>query len=570
MGNEAPVDGGQRRWTQKYLPAAAVSIGLVLIAVPLLAIVVRGLLVWSGDYPHPSFGNFTSLFADPRFGAAVANTVIAGLCTTILSLTLGFTLAFLICRTDMTGRRFLGAMNAVPFFLSPYAGAMAWICLLAQHDGLLPVWARESYGVALEWLNIYSLTGVIFVLTLFTTPYVYLFLLRPLREMDAAFEDTARIHGATFWYTMRHITLPLLLPAFTSSGLVVFVTSAGLFDVPAALGAPRGISFIPTEIFAMARSSSGTGRAAAFAVVVLLATALVTLWQRRFLAGQRVIAVSGKGYRPVLIRLRWPARIAAWSLEAAYIGAAVLLPMLMLLMVSVTKLWTGRPAWRAATAVNFDAILTRNELTRTAIFNSLVLAIVGATICAVLAALQGAWLNRGDPRHRGLVGGVLSLPLGIPGIVLGLGFAILASRTPLGGTLAIILIAYVGCFLPFATRNVIATFLTIDPGLEQMARTSGASWNQTMRHIVMPLLRPSLVASWLLLFIIFIRELGVTILLYAQGTETISVAMLTLSDRNASQVAALALVQMVMALLAFAIFRLGRAPPSRGPARGTT
>jgi len=183
-----------------------------------------------------------------------------------------------------------------------------------------------------------------------------------------------------------------------------------------------------------------------------------------------------------------------------------------------------------------------------------------------LAALQGTWLNRGDPRHRGLVGGVLSLPLSIPGIVLGLGFAILASRTPLGGTLAIILIAYVGCFLPFATRNVIATFLTIDPGLEQAAQISGAGWNQTMRHIVVPLLRPSLVASWLLLFVIFIRELGVTMLLYAPGTETISVAMLTLSDRNASQVAALALVQMALALLVFAIFQLARATPGREPA----
>jgi iron(III) transport system permease protein len=562
MGDETQVDGGQRGWTRKYLPAAGVWIGVALIAGPLLAILIRGLLVWTGDYPHPSLGNFANLFADPRFAAAVVNTIAAGLVTTILSLIFGFWLAFLVCRTDMPGRRVLGSLNAIPFFLSPYAAAVTWIYLLAQHDGLLPVWARGSYGITIEWLNIYSLGGVIFVLTLFYTPYVYLFLLRPLREMDAAFEDTARVHGATLRYTLHHITLPLLLPAFASSGLVVFVTSAGLLDVPIALAAPRGISFIPTEIYAMVRTPSDSGRAAAFAIVVLLATALVTLWQRRFLAAQRVITVAGKGYRPVLIRLRWPARVAALTFEAAYIGGAVLLPVLVLLMVSVTRLWTGRPAWRAATTMNFDAVLTRNDLTRDAIFNSLFLAIAGATICVVLATLQGTWLSRGNPRHRRLVGAVLSQPLITPGIILGLGFAILASRTPLGGTIGLILIAYIGCFLPFATRNVSAMFLIIDPQMEQIARTSGASWNQTMRHIVVPLLHPSLLASWLLLFVIFIRELGVTILLYAPGTETISVAMLTLSDRNASQVAALALVQMVILLVAFAIFQLGRAAPA--------
>ena len=140
--------------------------------------------------------------------------------------------------------------------------------------------------------------------------------------------------------------------------------------------------------------------------------------------------------------------------------------------------------------------------------NSLFLAVTGASIGVALAVLQGYYLTRGNPRHRALAEILLSLPLGIPGIILGLGFLILALRTPLYSTLSIILIAYIARFLPFATRNVTAMFLAINPELEQSARSSGANWVQTMRHIVMPLLRPSLVASWLLLFVIFIRELG--------------------------------------------------------------
>jgi iron(III) transport system permease protein len=466
----------------------------------------------------------------------------------------------------MPGRSFLGTANMVPFFLSPYVGAISWIYLLAPHGGLLPAWARAWFGVSLEWLNIYSVPGVIFVLTLFYTPYVYLFVMPPLREMDAAFEDAARVHGATFWYTTCHITLPLVMPGLLSAALIVFVTSAGLFDVPLALGAPRGIRFMPTEIYAMVQYPSDLGRAAAFGIMVLLVTVVLTLWQRRFLSGRRFDTITGKGYRPRLIRLRWPMRIGALTLEAVYVGGGVLLPLMALLMVSFSKLWTGRFIWRIASFANFDYILTKYDLTRTAIFNSLILAVSGASIGVVLAVLQGYYLTRGNPRHRALVETLLSLPLGIPGIILGLGFLILALRTPLYSTLSIILIAYIARFLPFAARNVTAMFMAINLELEQSARSSGASWSQTMRYIVVPLLKPSLVASWLMLFVIFIRELGATILLYAQGTETISVAMVVLSERSSGYVAALAVVQLVMLLLAFTVFNLSRTSLARNAA----
>lgn len=560
------MNGDQGRWAQRWLPAAGVLIGVALIAGPFMATLIRSLLVWTGDSPHLSLGNFGNLFGDPRFGGAAINTLIAGVFTTGLSLVLGFSLAFLVSRTDMPGRSWLGIANLVPFFLSPYVGAISWIYLLAPHGGLLTTWLRNAFGLSPEWLNIYSVPGVIFVLTLFYTPYVYLFVIPPLRGMDAAFEDSARVHGASFWYTMFHITLPLMLPALFSAALIVFVTSAGLFDVPLALGAPRGIRFMPTEIYAMVQYPADLGRAAAFGIVVLTVTIVLTMWQRRFLSVRRFETITGKGYRPRTIRLLWPARIAALVLEALYIGGGVLLPLMALLMVSFSKLWTGRFLWRNATTANFAYILTKYDLTRTAIENSLFLAVAGATIGVVLAVAQGYYLTRGDPRHRALAEILLSLPLGIPGIILGLGFLILALRTPLYSTLSIILIAYIARFLPFATRNVTAMFMAINPELEQIARTSGANWNQTMWHIVVPLLRPSLVASWLMLFVIFIRELGATILLYAQGTETISVAMVVLSERSSGYVAALAVVQLILLLAAFAIFHFSRASLFQRPA----
>jgi iron(III) transport system permease protein len=235
------------------------------------------------------------------------------------------------------------------------------------------------------------------------------------------------------------------------------------------------------------------------------------------------------------------------------------LPLMALLMVSFSSIWTGSFRWAAVTLNNYKYVLFNYSLTQQAILNSLTLAVIGATLGVIMSLMQAYYLNRGPKRGRTLVDAILSLPLGIPGIILGLGFLILAIRTPLYSTLTIILIAYIARFFPLATRGLSAMFLAINPELEQSARASGASWMQTMRYVMLPLLKPAIIAAWLMLFVIFIRELGATILLYAQGTETISVALVILSERSFGFVAALAVIQLVMLLCAFVLFRLSGA-----------
>ncbi len=550
------VDGkpGWRPW-ERAVPSLGVTAGILLVAGPLVATLLRSVLVWSDAGVSVSPENFTRLFADDRFLRAAGNTLITGLGATLCSCVLGFTLAWLVARTDMPGRRWFDAGNLVPFFLSPYVGAISWIYLAAPNSGLLQQLARNWLGVRLPF-DIYSLGGVIWVLTLFYTPYVYLFVLAPLRQMDAAFEDAARVHGASFWFTLRHVSIPLVSPALISGALVVLVTSAGLFDVPLALASPRGIPTMPTEIFAAVQYPADFGRAAAFGVVVLSVTILLTVWQRRVLGRRRFDVVTGKGYRPRLLRLRPAARFAALALEIVYIGGGVVLPTVALVLVSLSRLWTGRFDPARASLANFNYVLFNYRLTQGAIANSLILAVTGATIGVGISLLQAYYLNRGRPsRWRGPIDALLALPMGIPGIILGLGFLILAIRTPLYGTLLIVLIAYVARFFPIATRNIAAMLLAINPEMEASARASGASWGQAMRWVLLPLLRPALAASWLMLFVIFVRELGATILLYAQGTETISVALVLLADRNPGYVASLAVIQLVLLLTAFGVFR---------------
>ncbi len=239
------------RFAEIVLPASGVVIGIALILGPFIATMVRSVIYWDDAGPALSGANFSALFSDPRFYQAVGNTVICGLGATAISCVLGFGLAFIVSRTDMPGRRWFEVFNLVPFFLSPYVGAISWVYLAAPHSGILSRLLSDLFGLPADLIPIYGVGGATFVLSLFYTPYVYLFVIAPMRQMDPALEDAARVHGAGFWTTLRLVTVPLLFPALMSAALIVFVTSAGLFDVPLALASPRGVRTMPTEIFGL-------------------------------------------------------------------------------------------------------------------------------------------------------------------------------------------------------------------------------------------------------------------------------------------------------------------------------
>ena len=548
-------------WTlQKSLPLLGVSVGILLIIGPFMAGLVRSLLLWVADDPQVSLANYTWLFTDRRIQTAAINSLICGTGAMSISLVLGTSLAWIVSRTNVPGREIFKTLNLIPFFFSPYVGAIGWIFLVAPYSGLMQTTTATLFGGPIEGPNIYSLAGVIWILSLFYTPYVYLFVISPLQRMDAAFEDAARVHGAGFWTTVRLITLPLLQPGLLSAALIVFVTSAGLFDVPLALTATKGIRTMPTEVFALVRYPSDLGRAAAFGIFITAVTVALTLWQRAHLAKRRYEIVSGKGYKPRVIELRGTGKAIALTIEITFLLTSVVLPVLALILVALSPLWTGKFNPANATLANFNYVLFEYSLTRQAILNSLFLAVTGATIGVMISGLQSYYLVRVRSAFKSFVDALLALPLGIPGIVLSLFFLIFAIRTPLYGTLAILLIAYIARFFPFATRTITAMLSAIHPELEESARANGASWGQTMRMILLPLLRPALIAAWIMLFIIFIRELGASILLYASGTETISIAMLLLSENSVGYVAALALIQLVLLLIGFSLFRLTRAP----------
>jgi len=235
-------------------------------------------------------------------------------------------------------------------------------------------------------------------------------------------------------------------------------------------------------------------------------------------------------------------------------------------MVSLTRVWNGVFAWRAATLINYDTVLWRDDLTRSAIGGTLTVAAGGATVCLLLGLVLAWGLIGAAPRRSHTAGFTLSVTSALPAVVIGLGLLILFRPTPLFGTVCLVAIACVARFLPLLTGKMLEFWRGLDPALELAARASGATWRQTMRFIVLPLSRPWLPGAWILLFALFARELGAAILLYAPGGETISVALVLLTERDPGRLAALALLQMAILLAAFAAYHVSRAPDPLRPA----
>ncbi len=169
-----------RGLAESALPATGVVVGIMLIIGPILATVVRSALYWDANGPGLSWRNFTGLFADPRFYQAAGNTIICGIGATVISCGLGLSLAWVVSRTDMPGRRWFEVFNLVPFFLSPYVGAISWVYLAAPHSGILSKLLADTFGLAPDLIPIYGIGGATWVLSLFYTPYVYLFVIAPM------------------------------------------------------------------------------------------------------------------------------------------------------------------------------------------------------------------------------------------------------------------------------------------------------------------------------------------------------------------------------------------------------
>jgi iron(III) transport system permease protein len=548
-----PIGLGRVSTEQVVLGGTAlVCLGLILYPLGILLVSMFRIDIF-GQPSRWTLENFIFL-ASPAILSATANTLVVALGATLLAGVVGVLLAWTSARTDMPGARVLEPFNLVPFFLSPYVGAIAWGYLTAPRSGLLNNLLRHV-GLTGDPLSPYSLGGMIWVLGLFFVPYMYLFAVAPLRRMDASLEEAARTAGCGVGYVVRRITLPLALPGILSGAIIVFVSASGEFGVPLALGHPTGQETLTTQIFVLTEDLPAKYNRAAAAGAVLTVLSIACVWvQRKLIARRDFTTVTGKTTPPRRMRLgRW--RWAALALNLVYLLMAVVLPIGALLLVATSRSWTGEFSATRLTADHF-AYAFQSPVSRAGIVNSLILAGGGATLGVVIGLMLGYVIHRTRARGRATLDFITTIPIGVPGIVLALGILLAYIRTPLYATLGILLLGYLSRYMPYGQRSVSSVLLTLSPELEQSARVAGLSWLQTVRRIIVPLVWPGMASAWLLLFVLFIRELPISLLLYQSGSEVLPVAIWRfVENESATRAAALSLIQVVVLLGAVGVFR---------------
>ena len=467
----------------------------------------------------------------------------------------GVALAWLNARTNFPLRRFFAVTNAIPIFMSPFVGAIAWSALTAPRAGYLNMIARDYLGAPTDLFNVYGIAGIVWVQAIFFTPFVYLMSIGTLRHMDPALEESSRACGSSMFATTWRITLMLSLPSILSGAILTFVSSAGEFGVPLALGSPFGVETLSTQIFeVLQHSQPDYNLASAIGSLLLIITVALVTIHRKVISAKQFITVTGKGFRPNVIDLnRW--RYAAFAANFGYLFLSVALPLGILAVISFHHVWLGHIKVSQLTWGNYWSVLFDEPDAQRGIVNSFILSVVGASLAVMLSLLLSQAIYRSRLPGRQSIDLITSLPVGIPGIVLSMGLLVLFIQTPLYGTLTLLLIAYIVRFIPVGQRGVAGVLLSTSPELEESSRACGQAWLATMRRITLPLLKPGLAATWVLLFTIFLRELPISILLWSSGNEVMSVALYHLLEHGtAGQTAAYAMIQTTLILIVAVAF----------------
>src|SRR3954451_6950553 len=517
------------------LDAKWVLIGVPVALVAWLALVPLVFLLWQSfltpqTATRPAeftLENYRTAYFSAETFRLFLNSVQFAAGTSAFALCLGTALAWMNERTNTPFKRLFFALSIIPLVIPCILFTVAWIMLASPKIGILNVWLQWLFNTDMVFFNIYTMTGMIWTDGLHYSPMAFLLMTAAFRSMDPSLEESAMMCGASVLQVARRVTLRLAWPAALASLLILFVRSLESFEVPALLGLPVGIQVYTSSIYqAIHQYPSQIGLAASYAITLLLITSFGIYMQSRLsYHSSRFSTVTGKGFRPRTIDLgAW--RYAAAGFFVLYFLFIVFLPFLVLVWSSLQKFYSV-PSWAALNRISLDAYRTILDYPQfwSTVRNSLFLAFTTATLIMLLGAVISWIVVRTKIQGRWLLDNLASLPLVFPGLVLGLSIMICYLYLDIGvyGTIWIMLIAYATRFLPYGTRYASTSMVQIHKELEESAAMSGASWGLTFRRVILPLLKPGLLAGFIYVVIVSIRELSSSILLYSPGTEVVSI-----------------------------------------------
>ncbi len=473
-----------------------------------------------------SFETFKRLYTYSLNLDALRNTTIAAFSTMIVGTLLAFPLAWLVGRTNLYGRKFFRSLFVLTYMVPPYVGAMAWLRLLNPNVGTVNQWLRALLHLsdAPGPLNVYSLPGLIWVLSTFYYPYAFITISRAMEKMDPSLEEATRASGASPLKTVMTVTLPLMMPSLIAGALLVFVSAASCYGIPSIIGSPGRVHTVTTRIVEyVSLGQQGLNDATGMAVFLMVVAIIILFVSDVVLAKKQYITVSGKSVNPTIVDLRkW--RIPLTVLVSLFAVVVILIPFATIFSTSF-KIDVGKSMLRQDnfTLSNWKTVFGRIE-TVNCLKNSLVFAVVAATVGIVIACTMSYLLQRTTIRGRKIPDFLITLGSGTPSVVIALGL-IMTMKGNFGiniyNTAYIMIIAYLIKYLMMGMRTVVSAMSQIHVSLEECSQISGASWLKTMFRITGRLIFPSIAAGWFLIFIPSFYELSMTTLLYSSTTKTI-------------------------------------------------
>jgi iron(III) transport system permease protein len=547
-----------------------ILIGFVVVLCLLIVLPLSWLVYYSFHDRAGGFtlGNFVQLFTDATFFDPLVTTVIIATSSAVICCAVAAPMGWLVARTDMPLRKTVRALVTASFVTPPFLGAIAWELLAAPNSGLLNQAFRAITGAdADEYLfDIYTLPGLIFVISCYTFPYVFVLVANALDRIPADLEDASSILGGGAWTTARRVTVPLAMPALLAGALIAFLQALTLFGSPAILALPAGFHTLTTKIWSLFQYPPKLELAAAASLPLLVLTVLL-LRAESFVLGRRSYAVvGGRQGNPRAVALgRW--KWVALAVVFIVLLNPVFLPYGALLNAAFSPVASQLVSLSTITLHNVNFVFFELSATKLAFENTLILCTSAATIGTVMAVVISYMTARKVIAWHRALGFLATAPVAVPGIVLGVGLFLSYTRPPLVlyGTLWILLIAFVTIALPSAYQQLYSAFRVVNPDLEEASRILGATRIGTLARITAPLLRTSVIATWCFIFVGVIRELSAAIMLFTSETKTISVLIFDLNESG--DLGAISVLGLIMLIVTFAVVILINRIPGFGGVR---
>jgi iron(III) transport system permease protein len=526
----------------------------VLVLYPIAYLVQASLSVGDPQARPPEAYGLANYADLGRYAHIFGNTLLVAGVATVLAVGFGFAMAWILSRTNVPGRATFEQLMALPYYVTPLMGALAWGLIGSPNSGFVnQIW--RLLGSDGHLIDINTPAGIAWVMALFEGAVAFVMIGAVMKSMDPSLEEASQVLGAGRLRTVVRVTLPLVLPGVLGAALFVFAEMLGSFSAALVLGAPARFYVVTTAMYQLVSQYPPRFPTAAAMGVCLFAVMFAMVWAyRRIVSGGSYVTITGKAFRPRVMDvggLRWP----LLGICVAYLGVAVILPVLTIAYASFQRLTSVFPRADNFTLANYATALSLDAV-RSALGNSLILGLATASIGVVLMGFLSWLIYRSRLPGAGVIEYLLMFPQAVPRLVFAFGmlWAWLAFPIPIYGTLWLLLIAYLTVFLPLGLRTISGVILQIDRSLEESAQMCGAAWGYRLRTVTMPLLKPGLVAAWLLLFIASVRELGASILLMGPKAKVITPAIVEAWFSTSTELtAAMALLQTLAVAAALAV-----------------